>query len=458
MQATGRLNRRFVKIGLIALIVCILTSSFAYSSLMHSVTIPTNGTVEVTGTMALSGSVLDIQAAIDEVAASGGGTVIIPAGNFSFNLFDGYFDGSRWIGITVPGGVNLVGAGDNQTILYCNTSCWRSGGEAQYCDTLVKMVGSNNRPIRLSGILFQGSVNYSSTLISTYGSEPASNDGGGLVGVWEFGVTNFRIDHCTFLDFSSKAIYATSKQVLSYAPREGNCGIIDHCVIDNPYKDIYWNITGYYPLWAYGIVVEGSGWVDHRWRSLDELFGQYGPDIVYIEDSSFQRCRHCIAASGQGSDAYYVVRYCTFKDNVREYYASFIDLHPGARGFEAYNNVFIDVACDYRSTTSDYWGKFMNRATTCDSGSGLFYDNVIYNCASGVNLRTVQALNETWRVNGWWIWNNVYNVEGKIVSVSTGDSPFDITEEAEYFLHSPSDELGFVYTPYAYPHPLTLST
>ncbi len=445
---------RILKIGLIALLAGILLTPSAYSVLTSSITVPSSGYI-MTGNeiVAQSGSVTDIQAAVDVVAMAGGGTVHIPAGNFTFNLFasanprDG---GGQLTGVKVPGGVNVIGAGNNQTILYTPTNCWRSGGNAVYGDRLFYLDGSNGRPIRISGIVFQGSVNYSSTLITTYGSNPDSADGGAIIGIYEYGVTDFRIDHCTFLDFSNAAVAFNSKFA---TPREGNCGLIDHCIIDNPYKNIYWNITGYYPLWGYGFIVNGAGWNDGIWRDKSEIFGKYGPEIVYIEDNSFARCRHDIAAAGQGSDAYYVARYNNFTDNVREHYCSFIDAHPGARGFEAYNNNFINVPLDYRSLGSS-WGSINNRASTPYSGSGLFYNNRIEKCSVGVLFTSISTDKE--KVDGWWVWGNTLVNTNTLVSI--GSSNYPIRENIEYFLRSPNqDQDGFTYTPYQYPFPLTVS-
>jgi hypothetical protein len=243
----------------------------------------------------------------------------------------------------------------------------------------------------------------------------------------------------------------------------GNNGVIDNCIFDKPYKQIYWNETGYYPAWGYGILVNGAGWINSGWRTLDQLLGQYNAEMPVIETCSFQRCRHCISATGggyvidsyRGSDAYYVARHNTFTDNVRCYYNSFIDLHPGARGFEAYDNVFIDVLSDYRSISSTDWYKYMNRVTTCDSGSGLIFNNTVYYCNEGVNLRDTTAVqnNETWRVKDWWIWDNTYNNVANELNIVNGTvEPFTIVENDEYFLSEPTiEQLGFDYHPLVYP-------
>ncbi len=427
-----------------------------------------NGNVVTTGIQTMkvysisltSVSIATINAANDACNANGGGSIILPAGNFTLNLLEeGSWDGIRYTGVVIDGGVNVFGAGDNQTILYTPINAWRSGGntatysQATYADRQFYLDGANGKSIRISGILFQGSVNFSSTMISYWGDNVNSYDGGLLLGIIEHGVTDYRIDHCTFLDHSNAAIYVETKMVTPSTVLSGNDGVIDHCIFDKPYKQIYWNETGYYPVWGYGVLVNAEGWLNHGWRTYDQLFGQYGPEMPIIETCSFQRCRHCISATGQGSDAYYVARYNNFTDNVRCYYNSFIDVHPGARGFEAYNNIFIDVTSDYRSISEAYWGAYMNRATTSDSGSGLFFNNTLYYCTEGVNLRDVSETNETWRVNGWWIWDNtVHDVTTPLKIVNGTTEPYTIVENDEYFLSAPtSEQLGFDYHALVYP-------
>lgn len=399
-----------------------------------------------------SGSVLDLQTAIDTVYAGGGGKVYIPDGVHRFNLFDSKIprdNAGQMTGINVPGGVDVLSSPN--AVLFCDIDCWASASGNPYADRMIWLDGRNGKPIRFSGPTLRGSINYDSPTINN-----TQQDGGNLVGIVESGVTDFRIDHIVTEDFSNSAISCQS----AYIPaRVGNCGVIDHVLINNPYKDVYYQ-SGFYPHWGYGIILGGSyGWSSqgkpaNYWRSISEVFGQYGPDIIYIEDSEFRRCRHCTAGVGQ-SEGFYVIRHSTVTDNILENFGSFMDTHPGHRGFEAYNNTLIDVPIDIRSIAdSRYWGQYLNSATTLYSGSGLFYNNNIQHCNKALMFGNPANTDAT-KVNGWWAWNNQLSADVAYPLVVQAGSPFPIRENAEYFLREPNfAQDGFTYTPYPYPHPL----
>jgi len=432
-----------------ALLLGILITSVAYSLTGSPARIENYGSISYSEVIAPSGSAHDVQATVDAVAAIGGGTVRIPAGNFTFNINASHLGiDNQPKGVNIPGGVNVIGAGNNQTILYCPITGWDSGVNNPYAWTFFCLDGSNGKPIRISGIYFQGSINYTVDAGNTVAGENAN-----LAAIGESGVTNFRIDHCTFIDFNNVAI-ATGNVYTYYSNPNGNCGVIDHCIFDNPYKDVYWNYTGFYPIWGYGIITGGSGWLTGAWRPYTELFGKYEHDIIFIEDSSFARCRHAIAGSGQGSEGFAVIRHCNFTDNINEYMCSFVDVHPGGRGYEVYNNTLIDVPCDYRSsaTTTGYH----NRGVYPGGGSGLIYNNTIVNCNLGIGLNNQGVgTDETWKINGYWIWGNTFTNVATNFS-APGNDPWPIRENIEYFLRAPSQaQDGFTYTPIAYPFPFS---
>lgn len=435
----------------IALILWILILPIAYSlsrSPPVEIKFANNGDISLQQVIALSGSAHDVQAAVDAVATAGGGTVHVPAGNFTFNIDPGHIGvNNQPCGVSVPGGVNIFGVGNNQTILHCPISGWDSGANNPYAWSMFCLDGSNNEPIRISGIYFQGSVNYSVDAANTMAGENAN-----LAAIDENGVRNFRIDHCTFVDFNNKAIGTSN--IYNYNP-SGNCGVIDHCVFDNPYKDVYWNYTGVHPIWGYGIIIGGSGWVTGAWRPVTELFGNYEHDIIYIEDCSFRRNRHCVSETGEGAEGFAVVRYCNCTDNISEYLCSFLDVHPGGRGYEVYNNALIDVLADYRSFQpgDPDIGHYYNRGVFPAGGSGLVYNNTIVNCNIGIGLTDAGATNSTTWINGFWIWSNSFtNVAIPLYIDSNNPGP--IVENQQYYLHAPNlAQDGFTYTPIAYPFP-----
>src|SRR3990172_7467113 len=148
--------------------------------------------------------------------------------------------------------------------------------------------GQNGKPSRISGIEFRGLVT-------------SSNDNVEGVGIVVWGAVDFRIDNNKFIDFPNIAI--------SVGSANGARGVIDHNIIDNPYKDVYGG------NWGYGIVVSSTNYWD--WDSdITHFLGKYetAPSnfpVVYIEDNTFSRTRHAIASNQRG---WYVVRYNTFTE------------------------------------------------------------------------------------------------------------------------------------------------
>ena len=414
----------------LTVLVGILSLIPALSSLMENTTIKNIGQISATTIWAKSGTPEDIQEAVDTVATVGGGIVRIPEGNFTFNInFDQKIFGG-YAGVVVPGGVSLIGMGADKTILYCPLTGWDySSAERQ---SLIVVDGSNEKPVRISGICFQGSVNF----------EPGADDNRALKGIYVCGVKDYRIDHCKFIDFCSAAIAVTNNYVHKW-----NRGVIDHCEFDNPYKDTFLEKTGNRPYWAYGIIVGG----DYEWRDIDYYLGQYDgkKDICYIEDCSFRRCRHAVAMSA--SCAWAVVRHCYFTEMIVSYFGSYVDVHGGARGFEVYDNVIENSPTDGRSIEDpSYWGKYMGVGIAPRGGAGVIFNNTLINFDVGPAIKLLNDQdNEMYRLNGFWIWDNTFiNVTTQL---ATDPGAFTINENDEYFLYPKPG-----YMPYPYPHPLTL--
>jgi hypothetical protein len=397
---------------------------------------------------ALSGSAIDIQTAVNIISAKGGGTVYIPAGTFTFNINQSNIGLPSYpIGVQIPGGVNVIGAGSNSTILSCPLTGWKSSGGTPgtvYLNTMFIGDGTNNQPIRISGITFIGSVDQSSG---------ADDNFHALSGIRLYGVKDFRIDHCKFLDFTQCAIGTDNNYV---GNPTGNCGVIDHCIIDNPYKDTFYTNTGNQPFWAYGIQVGGpygyNSW-DPDWT---HFFGQYRHDITYIEDCTISSCRHAIAGEPQ-SYGFYVLRHCTMTDMIVAGYGSYQDVHGGGEGCECYDNTIINTPVDYRSA-HNHWGEYQGIGFYPRGGFGLFYNNTIQNFQDSGSAITLANDQSSWgyaRLNGVWIWDNNYVNCPTQLTLMPG--AFTITQNVEYFLRSPNQaQDGFTYIPYPYPHPLTI--
>lgn len=388
-----RNTKLFAIILVLVMLAGIFSLSPAISSLMKGVVIRSTGEISTAYVTARSGSPEDIQAAVDAVAAEGGGVAYVPAGNFTFNV-----TGSS--GVDVPGGVNVIGAGKDITIL-------TQPQDPPQRSTMFYVHGENGKRVRISGITFDGYV---------------SSEDYGTSGILLETVKDFRIDHCSFEDFTSRAVGAGN------GFKGINRGVIDHCDFDNPYKDI---IGG---AWGYGIIVWGDG---ETWEpDINNLLGHYDDvnNVVYIEDCNFSRCRYGVAGNGLG---FYVVRYSTVTECRPTHWAGF-DVHaaPGGRGIEAYNNTIIGP--EYVG------GGYAAQGFKIRGGGGVIYNNTITNCSRGIWLIKEGEDEQKW-VHDLWIWSNTKNMGTMVVN----DGGY--VENQDYFLTQKSE-----YTPYPYPHPLAL--
>lgn len=389
-------KKEIVTINTIFVLMILLIASFQLSTalLTDTVLISTRGIISMTQIVARSGVPEDIQAAVNAVASTGGGTVYIPAGTWTFNPL-------TWPGVTIPNGISIVGAGIGKTILQLPN--YPQGDLANkpfsnrpffYCQGNWE----NGKSVRITGITFKGYV---------------TDEAEATVGIEVFGINDFRIDHCEFIDFSNQAIFVRDCR-----------GVIDHCTIDNPYKDLqgtWW--------WGYGIVALGDY---YSWYSLDQLLGKYSLNTVYIENCVFSRCRHSIASNGAG---WYVVRHCTFTEP-RPKNFGIIDVHGtdnGGRGLEAYNNLIIGAS-----------GYDASQAFWIRGGSGVIFNNTMQNILYGVGLYKESDNPQYW-VNNLYIWGNTMD-RGTIINNAN-----NYTENIDYFLYTKPG-----YTPYLYPHPLTI--
>jgi len=413
------------------MIVGLFALSPTFSSLMNTVVIENTGKISLFSITAKSGSPVDIQTAVNAVAAVGGGTVYVPAGNFTFN------PPVNGVGVTIPPSVSVIGAGVNITILQetvnsGSSTMFASGGQINGGPT-------QGIPIRISGISFIGFVENESVTTNN------------ALSVWC--QKDFRIDHCSFQDFVNQAIFCSANTGGTYPLI--NRGVIDHCNFDNPYKDRFQpknsSAPGDWAVWGYGIIVVGDY---STWNPLSYYSGQYNNLIIYIENCNFSRCRHAIASNGNG---YYVSRYNYFQE-CAPYGQN--DVHGnagngvGGRGLESYSNVF--------NFTDESYSYGQDAAIEPRGGGGVVWNNtVILNTSYGTP--TVQFSNdgEAWPydVEQFYVWNNtaVYS-NGTSISFNSkiSNSP-GYVEGTNYFLRAPDQTLdGFTYTPYTYPHPLTL--
>lgn len=402
------------------MIVGNLIISLTFSSLMSEVIIKSTGEISTTEVTARSGSPEDIQAAVNTVEATGGGTVHIPEGTF-------YWNGET---VEISGRVNIIGAGPAgcdghpdfnvytaKTILHNN--------KVPPFSPMFYIDGSNHKPTRISGIQFEATA-------------PVSNDDKDGIAIRAMlEVTDLRVDHCTFINFCSMSVALRNTYTGTAS------AVVDHCVVDNPYKLERGNW-----VWAYGFYPGGQAyWWDDEDAPITDFLGKYpvktGYPVMYVEDCKASRCRHFVDAI-QG--AWIVARYNYIDHPYPTNYGQ-LDIHgsgdgswPSGRGFEFYNNI---VVGEPGHSTESAWlrgggGVIFNNSFTVGSGYGigLYYES----CR--------QSPDEV--LHNVWIWNNTMSGGPLIHNVG------GFEEAVDYFLRAPNQEQdGFTYTSYPYPHPLT---
>jgi hypothetical protein len=403
--------------------------TYAYSSPSSSLVLRNVGTISKDVT-AKSGSPTDIQAAVNTVDALGGGTVYIPAGNWTFN------PSPNSVGVTVYANINLTGMGKGVTILRETHECAGSTmilANGQFSNG-VRLYPSTQKPITIRGISFIGYVP------SRADADSTTNNAGLAIHC----VKDFVVYDCYFENFVNDGVSTDNNDAMS-PPTTILRGVISHCDFDNPYKDDM-NIS--YRWWGYGIVVGGNAlWTDSP-ADFKPIYGHYDDlpnscPMTYVEDCTFRRCRHSIAGAGSSGD-YYVARHNTFVETFPPGYTSHIDQHSQVRGCEIYNNTIIGYPVDYRANIYDPIpiGKYLDNAILLRGGSALIFNNNIQDCDPGIASAP--------DANYFWIWNNS-------ITYPNSGSGTDILMDSgvTYYLRAPTQSLdGFTYAPYPYPHPL----
>jgi len=427
-------NAKFLKV-LIVLVLMVGTfgMSPALSLLISSVSITTGGKIApIPAITATSGYWQDIQTAVNWIAANGGiGDVYIPEGTWNFvNV------GEAWTGVeagrvVVPAGVNIYGApterdADGQVIAWKTILVmpWDVPGDQEYNGiSWFKFVGNEdeNKPSRFSDIKLVGyrSFNTSSTTFHA--------------AIRIVGICDFRIDHCYF-EHTTLGI-----QVWGVHTH----GVIDHCYLVNPVAKVGASMGDC--TVQYGVAM-GRGYGDYWDSDTTNVLGHYTDYTVFIEDCYFEKWRHCTAGN---NGAHYVVRHCTIKD---DFGFGSIDAHGwgavdengnivqvGTRAVEIYN-------CNITDAIQDPWATFIR------GGAGVAFNNTVgggaYTGFIYLSNEANLAVSKCWSKD-WYIWNNTM-ISG--CQLKVGSDP-NIREGYEYFYYAPS-----WYTPYPYPHPLTMET
>ncbi|OGO15119.1 MAG: hypothetical protein A2Z14_18015 [Chloroflexi bacterium RBG_16_48_8] len=290
-------------------------------------------------------------------------------------------------------GITVTGTGTNETTLYRSAEGTNSG--------FFKISGNK---ITIKNIRFLGI------------SDPDSNSADR--GIYIGNEIDFRITGCYFEHFGHSGINVYGKDAR---------GVIDHCKFVDIWKPAIRNL-------GYGVAVER----DNYWEENVQLGG---PDAVFIEDCEFIRFRHAVAAN---AGAHYVFRYnSVWNDKDDNYYrgSQAVDAHGqgygstvGTRAVEVYNNI-LETTVDGDSN-----------AALIRGGDGVIFNNTIKGYNYAVTLTTEG--DSKYQIHDLWIWNNEGAKSGEVSNAH----PDQLEEERDYYLRQKPG-----YTPYTYPHPLTLN-
>jgi len=396
---------------------------------MNDVVINSFGQISTRTVWAESGYWRDIKDAVDYAAQVGIKDVFIPEGTYNFVNVSESWTRAR---VTVPAGISIFGA---LTERYANGSVkeWKTilklprdmpGGDpsmpvwfefgSQYS------IGYNSR---FSDIKLVGYRYYDSS--STYV----------LRGVVMTLIYDFRVDHCCFQDVCGGGVQARGTSNIG-APeiRYMVHGLIDHCIFNNTVGVVapYDSRTVDYGVQA----SRGSGYQNQYWdTNATHALGQYTNYTVFIEDCYFSKWRHCVAG-GQGT--HIVIRYCIIEN---DYAYGSLDAHGGTRATEIYNCTIVDAVS---GGGGQVYGTFMR------GGAGVAFNNTVGGGEYDYFLYfSDESENSTFWIHDWYIWNNTL-VSGCHL-LTKYDPENQINENEDYFLYEPS-----WYSPYPYPHPLTL--
>jgi len=409
---------------------------------------------------ATSGSVEDIQAAVNVVVAAGGGTVHVPEGTFTFEPRDSGLKDSRGrpVGVKfkVPAaGLSILGAGKNQTILQMplddgapSGTMFQATGGYETSRTIGGWVSGGK--LRISGITFRGRPNM----------DTAANSDTAL---YIESCKDFRVDHSAFYwmgdsavyiedHYTQSGIYAPNNDYVHYSggdPARVSQGVIDHSDFIDLYKPLI-GTNGYGVAVGRAMHYLWTPWDDDIWNVL----GVYDKN-VFIEDCYFRGVRHAVAASNGGV---YVLRNSIIED-LRVAEAATTG-HPnrenyhGMRAHEIYSNII--------RYTGSYGFRFYG--VHMEGGGGVVFSNTIDNLIHAFRFGSCEVTDPDYHprghLNDIYVWgNSVTRCDVKYFAFSNAPTGCpQPTEGVEYFVDADAQSRVETagYQPYPYPHPLTL--
>jgi hypothetical protein len=383
---------------------------------------------------ATSCSQQDVQAAID--AAGDGDTVEVPEGECSWSSTDCLSVGNMCTSVWLNKTVILQGAGIDLTII-------RSATDGAWNTPALLLGASRSISPRVTGFTFSGN--------------------GGDTGIIrpQEGAFGFRIDHNKFVSYPGRGI----------STRVDSRGVIDHNTFLNVANEYLEVLGDGAAAWAepfqnvfgtgHAIFIEDNVW------SYDSSFTENGANAVDSNDGSRHVFRHNRVDSWRNSQPIEAHGACAFE--------------AGTRSFEIYENEFniLDPtytawnALRFRSGegvvySNAFTGKWGSAAIRVDEDrlvDGMSCDETIYSPMLCTHVDPGDPA--TWemsdrpclyQVHNLFVWNNSATDPPLDVVMTTDGAEQYLVADRDYFLREPTPALdGFGYTPFIYPHPLTVA-
>jgi hypothetical protein len=414
------------------------------------VLISNSGQVSLNEVTAGSGSAADIQTAVNIVASRGGGKVYVPAGIWNFT------PAGVWTTVNVPAGVNIFGA-PNQRYANGSNVGWNTvlvqtwnvpsgdlAPNAVYKDWF-DVTGTT--ATRISDLELRGYASVNTSFNSTIYY---------LVGISLTNVMDFRVDHMNFNNIRSGGVH-----VLTSTANAPTRGVIDHCSFINtgdpypgygtnvflPGQNNYAHRTVDYAIMPYGNSLNNA----LMWNSnIYDVLGHYTNYTTVIENNIFSEWRHDVSSINGMS---YVFRYNIVYG---EDSAGCIDGHGTytyvpTRSMEIYNNTFLDPNRIY---------EIQPNVVNARGGGGVFFNNSqrdylidIITVAEDKGAPFPQGIPGSSDCP-WYAWNNINLALTPDNYARNGLHQQTPTLEIGLGIVKPSIMPN--YTPYPYPHPLTL--
>jgi len=375
------------------------------------------------------------------------GNVYVPAGTWNF-----YNVGQAWNTVEVPAGVNIIGAPTSGSDSLGIPTSWSTilvmpydvPGTADSKVTWFDLGTSSwsahplDRTVRFANIKLVGYRTINPSSITEH------------LALSIAGLLNWRVDHCCFENCAGGGIAVP----VWYDWNLYCSGVVDH--------NRFYNTAGFDDLVNYRNGNIDYGIELHRAYSgvkfdpTMSVLGKFTNYTTIIENNYFSKWRHCVS-SGHG--AYYVFRYNIVDQDFGHYS---IDVHglrdteagrAGGRGMEVYENNFTNQV--------DFGGLFQD-----GGGCGVWFNNYVDSSYNKIALYSEDYVaSTTWHLADFYMWSAKGNTiaagypTGSIdpsrhVVEAWGRSAYNSTD-VRYPNVDPSWSIAG-YTPYVYPHPLTV--